>query len=87
MTSLPAGFLQMTDRGLLLSGYKADIVIFDSENIRENATHADAHQYSTGVQFVLVNGILTIEESEYTGALPGKLLTPPGKDLSKVGSP
>ena len=76
MTSPPAGFLRMTDRGLLVSGYKADVVIFDPENIRENATHADAHQYSTGVHFVLVDGILAIEEGEHTGALPGKLLTP-----------
>ncbi len=76
MTSLPARFLGMKDRGLLLSGYKADIVIFDPENTRENATHADARQYSTGTHFVLVDGKLTIEEGEYNGALLGKLLTP-----------
>ena len=76
MTSLPARFLRMTDRGLLLNGYKADIVIFDPENTREKATHADARQYSTGTHFVLVDGKITIEQGEYNGALAGKLLTP-----------
>ena len=46
MTSLPARFLRMNDRGLLLSGYKADIVVFDPETTREHATHADARRYS-----------------------------------------
>ena len=76
MTSLPARFLRMEDRGLLLSGYKADITIFDPETTRENATHADARQYSTGTHSVLVNGEIAIEEGGYIGALPGKLLTP-----------
>ncbi len=76
MTSLPARFLRMNDRGLLLNGYKADIVIFNPENTRENATHADARQYSTGTHFVLVDGKIVIEGGEYNGALHGKLLTP-----------
>jgi N-acyl-D-aspartate/D-glutamate deacylase len=76
MTSLPARFLRMNDRGLLLNGYKADIVIFSPENTRENATHADARQYSTGTHFVLVDGKIVIEGGEYNGALYGKLLLP-----------
>jgi N-acyl-D-amino-acid deacylase len=74
MTSLPAQFLQMKDRGLLASGYKADIVIFDPETVRDNATHADANQYSTGVETVIVGGRISIEEGEHNGALNGKLL-------------
>ena len=85
MTSLPARFLRMNDRGLLLNGYKADIVIFDPENTRENATHADARQYSTGTHFVLVDGKIAIEGGEYNGALHGKLLTPHATPTS--GSP
>ena len=76
MTSLPARFLRMKDRGLLLSGYRADIVIFNPENTRENATHADARQYSTGTHFVLLDGKIVIEGGEYNGALYGKLLSP-----------
>ncbi len=78
MTSLPARFLRLNDRGLLLSGYKADIVVFDPDTIRENATHADARQYSTGTHYVLIDGKITIDKGEYNGALHGRLLTPEG---------
>ncbi|MCZ6695831.1 MAG: D-aminoacylase [Acidobacteria bacterium] len=74
MTSLPAQFLRMKDRGLLASGYKADVVIFDPETVRDRATHANAHEYSTGVETVIVGGKISIENGEYNGALNGKLL-------------
>ena len=74
MTSLPASFLQLIDRGLLMEGYKADIAIFDPEIIKDNGTHSDAYQYSTGTKFVIVNGKISIENGKYAGALNGKLL-------------
>jgi N-acyl-D-aspartate/D-glutamate deacylase len=74
MTSLPASFLQLKDRGLLMRGYKADIAIFDPETVRDNATHSDSRQYSTGTKHVIVNGKISIENGEYDGALNGKLL-------------
>jgi N-acyl-D-aspartate/D-glutamate deacylase len=74
MTSLPASFLQMKDRGMLSGGYKADIVIFDPETVRDNSTYADAHQYSSGVEYVILNGKISIENGEYNGALNGKVL-------------
>ena len=74
MTSLPASFLQLKDRGLLIKGYKADIAIFDPEAVRDNATPSDARQYSTGTEYVIVNGKISIENGEYDGALNGKLL-------------
>lgn len=74
VTSLPTSLLQMKDRGLLLRGYKADIVIFDPETIRDNATYTDSHKYSTGIEYVIVNGKMSIENAEYDGALNGKLL-------------
>jgi N-acyl-D-amino-acid deacylase len=74
MTSLPASFLQIKDRGLLVKGYKADIVIFDPETVSDNSTHSDAYQYSTGTKYVIVNGKISIENGEYNGVLNGKLL-------------
>ena len=74
MTALPAQFLGMKDRGLLAGGYKADVVIFDPETVRDRATHANAHEYSTGVETVIVGGKISIENGEYNGALNGKLL-------------
>lgn len=74
MTSLPASFLQIRDRGLLMKGYKADIVIFDPETVRDNGTDSNARQYSTGTEYVIVNGKISIENGEYDGVLNGKLL-------------
>ena len=74
MTSLPAEFLQLKDRGLIAEGYKADLVIFDPETVQDTATHTDARQYSTGTEAVIVGGEISIEKGEYNGALNGKLL-------------
>ena len=74
MTSLPASFLQITDRGVLMKGQKADIAIFDPETIQDNATYADARKYSTGTDYVIVNGKISVENGEYKGELNGKLL-------------
>jgi N-acyl-D-aspartate/D-glutamate deacylase len=74
MTSLPASFLQMKDRGLLKKGYKADIVIFDPETVRDKGTHSDARQYSTGTEYVIVNGKISIKKGNYSGILNGKVL-------------
>ena len=57
-----------------MKGYKADIVIFDPKTIRDNATHSDARQNSTGTEYVIVNGKISIENGEYNGTLNGKLL-------------
>jgi N-acyl-D-amino-acid deacylase len=64
----------MNDRGLLLNGYKADIVVFDLETTQEYATHADARRYSEGTHYVLIDGKITIDDGEYNGSLHGKLL-------------
>jgi N-acyl-D-aspartate/D-glutamate deacylase len=74
MTSLPAQFLKMKDRGLLREGYKADIVIFNRETISDHATYADSRRYATGVEYVLVNGKVSVEKGKHNGALHGKVL-------------
>ena len=74
MSSLPASFLRLKDRGLLLEGYKADVVIFDPEKVEDKATFLDPHQYSTGFEYVIVNGEVSIEKGEYNKTLNGKVL-------------
>ncbi len=74
MTSLPAHLLRLKRRGMILEGFKADLVIFDPQKIRDNATYLNPHQYSGGVAYVLVNGELAIEEYEFTRSLKGKVL-------------
>lgn len=74
MTSLPAQFLKMYDRGLLLAGYKADVTIFDPETVRDNATYDNAFQYATGIEYVIVNGKISVDKGKYNGTLNGEVL-------------
>jgi N-acyl-D-aspartate/D-glutamate deacylase len=76
MSSLPASVLQMRDRGLLLEGYKADVVVFDPDTLKDNATYQDSRQYSTGMHWVIVNGKISIDNGKFTDVLAGKLLLP-----------
>jgi N-acyl-D-amino-acid deacylase len=78
LTSLPATNLKIADRGLLLAGYKADVVVFDPATISDHATFADPHQLSTGVVHVFVNGAQVLKDGEHTGALPGRVVRGPG---------
>jgi N-acyl-D-amino-acid deacylase len=77
-TSLPAQILGLRDRGLVREGYLADLVVLDLSEIRDNATFFEPHQYPSGIDHVLVNGELVVEEGEPTWALPGRVLAPAG---------
>lgn len=74
MTSLPADQFGFTDRGRLVPGTAADIVIFDAATVGDRATYADPHQYPTGIVHVLVNGVPVVEGGEQTSARPGRVL-------------
>jgi N-acyl-D-amino-acid deacylase len=74
MSSLPASFLKLKNRGILKKGYQADLVVFDPESVADTGTPAHARQYSAGTKYVIVNGKISIEEGKYTGVLNGKLL-------------
>jgi len=74
MTGLSASQLGLADRGMLLPGYKADIVVFDPQTIADLATFEDPHQLAEGVAHLLVNGELVVEHGEHTGALPGRVI-------------
>jgi N-acyl-D-amino-acid deacylase len=79
MTSLAAQKFQLKDRGLLREGMAADIVIFDDQKIDDKATFDVPHQYSTGMQYVLVNGQLELENGQHTGLRSGMPLYGPAK--------
>ncbi len=72
-TSFPAWRLGMTDRGLLKPNYWADIVVFDPEKIRDVATH-QSRKPPVGIDFVLVNGEVTIKEGKHVKAKAGHVL-------------
>jgi N-acyl-D-aspartate/D-glutamate deacylase len=77
-TSLPAAIMGFADRGALVEGHAADIVVFDPESIADNATFFDPHRYPSGMEYVLVNGRFVVDGGEPTWALPGRVLTHEG---------
>jgi len=74
ITSLPAQREHLTGRGLLKSGFYADVTIFDPAAIIDRATYADPNQVAQGVKYVLVNGQLEWEDGKLTGATAGRVL-------------
>lgn len=79
MTSLPAQKFQLRDRGLLREGFAADIVVFDENKVADKSTYENPHQYSTGFEYVLVNGKLTVEDGVHNKTRNGVILYGPGK--------
>lgn len=74
MTSYPAQRLGIMDRGILRDGMYADIAIFDFATISPVGTYHDPRQQCRGMQYVLVNGEVVIDQGTHTGALPGRAL-------------
>jgi N-acyl-D-amino-acid deacylase len=74
MTSLTAERFGLADRGVIRVGACADIVVFDAENVIDRATFTDPCRYPEGIRYVLVNGVVVVEQGRRTGALPGQVL-------------
>ncbi len=73
-TGLSAQIIGLQDRGFVRAGFRADLVVFDLDRIRDRATVLEPDLYSEGLTYVMVNGVLTMDSGELTGALPGQVL-------------
>ncbi|HVT05189.1 MAG TPA: amidohydrolase family protein, partial [Thermoanaerobaculia bacterium] len=78
VTSQAAARIQLQDRGLLRPGMKADIVVFDPDQLLDVSTFEDPHHFSKGITDVIVNGVFVLRAGEMTGALPGRMLKKDG---------
>jgi len=74
MTALPAEKYRIAGRGRIAVGNFADIAIFDLKKIMDKATFSEPEQYAAGVEYLIVNGILSIEQGEITGKKGGRPL-------------
>jgi len=79
MTSLPGQKFHFKDRGLLLPGYAADIVVLDANIVNDLSTYGKPHQYPTGFKYVLVNGKITLVNGHHNGTRAGIALYGDGK--------
>ncbi|MBA7493666.1 N-acyl-D-glutamate deacylase [subsurface metagenome] len=74
MTSLPADRIGLMNRGRIKVGAPADLMIFNPNTVRGNATYENPVQRPTGIDYVLVNGHLIINKGVHSGALKGEIL-------------
>lgn len=74
LTSGPAKKAGFEKRGEIKIGNFADLVIFDENQISDCATYENPYQYSSGIDYVFVNGQAVVAEGNITGKLPGCVL-------------
>ena len=78
LTSFPASNLKLKERGLLKENYFADIVIFNMDEVKDNATFEDPLQFAEGVNHVLVNGVPVLLNGKHTNKYSGRFVKGPG---------
>lgn len=74
MTTLPAQVFDLRDRGQIRKGAKADIAIFNSRELKDNATFQEPHQLSEGIAYVLVNGNIALDGGNLSSERSGRVL-------------
>lgn len=74
MTGLPAQVFGIQNRGRLMEGYYADIVVFDPDTIQDKATFEKPHQYPVGIDYVIVNGQIVLDQGTFHDRRAGKVL-------------
>ena len=85
MTSAATQRLGFLERGLVRPGMIADIVVFDPETLQDTATYENPRSYPIGVSHVINNGTLVVENSQTTGATPGRALRNPfGREPKRI---
>ncbi len=78
MTGLPASNVGLKERGLIRAGYFADVTIFDPKTVIDRATFEEPNQYPVGINYVIVNGQIEVDNGKRTPANAGRPLRGPG---------
>lgn len=78
LTSVAANDLLIHDRGRLAVGLPADLVLFDFAKVADRATFAEPLATSEGMRFVIVNGVVVLDNGQLTGGRSGRVLRGPG---------
>jgi N-acyl-D-amino-acid deacylase len=74
MTALPANTLRLHERGRIAPGMWADLAVFDPEKLQDQATFESPLRLATGIEYLLVNGRLTIDAAKLLDVRGGKVL-------------
>ena len=79
MTGWPAPRMRLANRGTIAVGNWADVTVFDYDALQDRATYERPAEFPTGVEWVLVNGVVTVDHGRHTGAAAGRVLWGPGR--------
>lgn len=82
MTGLPATVLDITDRGVLKPGARADVAVFDPATFGERGTTFEPNLLATGMKHVVVNGVVTLSDGKLTGHRGGEVLRRKGQPIT-----
>lgn len=74
MTGFPATRFNIKDKGLIKEGYDADLVIFNPDTVIDGADYEDPFKEPIGINYVLVNGQVTMKYGRATGITSGKVI-------------
>jgi N-acyl-D-aspartate/D-glutamate deacylase len=73
-SSRSAKILGFKQRGELTPGYFADVIVFDEKSFADRSTYEQPMLLATGMKYVLVNGVIAIDDAKYNGATAGRVL-------------
>jgi N-acyl-D-amino-acid deacylase len=76
MTGLPAASLGLTDRGRIVPGAVADLVLFDPATVADASTYAEPTRAAVGVEAVFVGGVAAVERGQPVRPSLGRVLRP-----------
>lgn len=69
-----AQLLRLTDRGTIAVGQFADVIVFNPVEFQDRSTYREPELLATGMKYVLVNGVVAVDDGRYTGVLAGRAL-------------
>ena len=74
MTKKAAISFGIKNRGVIGEGYFADILVIDLEEVIDKGTYVDPIQYPKGIDYVLINGNIVLENGNYHKVLAGEVI-------------
>ena len=78
MSALPASRIRLSDRGRLAVGLAADVIVFDPATVADRATFEEPFQYPTGINVVVVNGVVALRDGQRADRMTGRAIRAPG---------
>lgn len=82
-SALVAETFRIPERGLIREGYFADVIVFDPKTVADRSTYEKPELLAVGMNFVIVNGKIAVENSTFTGVLAGRALRKTNQDRER----